>query len=225
MSVIDCYIFGLSLMDCFVFVSWDWLTVLFLAKHDWLMFFLQAELDELRGEKFSLEERLKLMETEQAHRLVFTISMWKVSVVNLDPDPFRTVPFCWNLIRSQAQFFYENVKIYSWENNLLNPNAPHMYRLRPPWRMSMAADSVADPDPGSGAFLIPGSGIRDGLKIKILIRDPDPDHISESLETYFGSKSLMRIWIRYPEFFNPGSGSNTGCRDACSPLEKTTCSS
>jgi hypothetical protein len=47
-------------------------------------------LDELRGEKFSLEERLRLMETEQAHRLVFTISMEKFIVVDLDPDPFRT---------------------------------------------------------------------------------------------------------------------------------------
>jgi hypothetical protein len=34
-------------------------------------------LDELRGEKFSLEERLRLMETEQAHRLVFTLSKEK----------------------------------------------------------------------------------------------------------------------------------------------------
>jgi hypothetical protein len=32
--------------------------------------------------------------------------------------------------------------------------------------------NVADPDPGSGAFLTPGSGIRDGYKIRI--RDPDP---------------------------------------------------
>ncbi len=30
------------------------------------------------------------METEQAHRLVFTISMEKFIVVDLDPDPFRT---------------------------------------------------------------------------------------------------------------------------------------
>jgi hypothetical protein len=32
--------------------------------------------------------------------------------------------------------------------------------------------SVADPDAGSGAFLTPGSGIRDGQKIKI----SDPQH-------------------------------------------------
>jgi hypothetical protein len=46
-------------------------------------------------------------------------------------------------------------------------------------------------DPGSGVFLTPGSGIRDGY---------NPDHISESLETIFGSKLL--------KFFkaDPGSG-------------------
>jgi hypothetical protein len=54
-----------------------------------LIFFLQAELDELRGEKFSLEERLRLMETEQAHRLVFTVSTEKFIVVDLDPYPVR----------------------------------------------------------------------------------------------------------------------------------------
>ena len=42
-------------------------------------------------------------------------------------------------------------------------------------------NSVADPVPGSGAFLTPGSGIR----------DEHPDHISESLETIFGLKMLQ----------------------------------
>jgi hypothetical protein len=48
--------------------------------------------------------------------------------------------------------------------------------------------SVADVGPESGAFLTPGSGIRDGEKIK----DPDTgsrmnilNHIFESLETMF----------------------------------------
>jgi hypothetical protein len=34
--------------------------------------------------------------------------------------------------------------------------------------------SFADPDPGSGVFSTPGSGIRDGYNIKIRIRDADP---------------------------------------------------
>jgi hypothetical protein len=34
------------------------------------------------------------------------------------------------------------------------------------------ASSVADPDPGSGVFLTPGSGM--GKKIKIRIRDEHP---------------------------------------------------
>jgi hypothetical protein len=41
--------------------------------------------------------------------------------------------------------------------------------------------SVADQNPGSGAFFTPGSGM--GQKIRI--RDEQPDHISESLETIF----------------------------------------
>jgi hypothetical protein len=40
----------------------------------------------------------------------------------------------------------------------------------------MSECSVADPNPGSGAFLTPGSGI--------------PEHISESLETIFRVKIL-----------------------------------
>jgi hypothetical protein len=34
--------------------------------------------------------------------------------------------------------------------------------------------SVADPDPGLGGFLTPGSGIRDGRKKKVSIRIRDP---------------------------------------------------
>jgi hypothetical protein len=50
----------------------------------------------------------------------------------------------------------------------------------------MAKSSVVDP--GSGAFLTPGSGMN------------NPDHISESLETIF--------WVKIFKFFDadPGSG-------------------
>jgi hypothetical protein len=46
-----------------------------------------------------------------------------------------------------------------------------------------ALGSVADPDPGSGAFLTSGSRIWDGLKFRIRILDPksgmnNPDYIS-----------------------------------------------
>ncbi len=55
------------------------------------------------------------------------------------------------------------------------------------------AGSVADPDPGSGAFLTPGSGMGKN-------QDPDPGHVSESLETIF--------WVKILKFFyeDPGSG-------------------
>ncbi len=49
------------------------------------------------------------------------------------------------------------------------------------------SDSVADPDPGSGAFLTPVSGIRNRFF-------PDPGsqtHIFESLETIFWVKSSI----------------------------------
>jgi hypothetical protein len=42
-------------------------------------------------------------------------------------------------------------------------------------------DSVADPDPGSGAFLTPGSGM--GKKMRSWSGMNISDHISESLET------------------------------------------
>ncbi len=46
--------------------------------------------------------------------------------------------------------------------------------------------SVADPDPGSGAFLTPGSGMI------------NPDHNSESLETFLGQK------LKYFLILDPG---------------------
>jgi hypothetical protein len=60
------------------------------------------------------------------------------------------------------------------------------------------ASNVADPDPGSGAFLTPGSGMgkksKSGSGMNIL------DHISESLETIFFVlkyfNPFMRIRIR-----------------------------
>jgi hypothetical protein len=55
------------------------------------------------------------------------------------------------------------------------------------WRNTIAT-SVADPDPGSGDFLTPGSGIQDPGCVKNQDPDPgmkNPDHISECLETIF----------------------------------------
>jgi hypothetical protein len=68
---------------------------------------------------------------------------------------------------------------------------------------SSLANSVADPDPGYGAFLTPGSGIG-----KKSIRYPDPEsgsgmntwyHMSESLENFF--------WVKIRRFFESGCGS------------------
>ncbi len=62
-----------------------------------------------------------------------------------------------------------------------------------------AAASVADPDPGSGAFLAPGSGM--GNKSGSGSGMNNPDHISESLETFF--------WIKILKFFDADHGSAT----------------
>jgi hypothetical protein len=73
-----------------------------------------------------------------------------------------------------------------------------------------AASSVVDPDPGSTAFLTPGSGM--GKNSGSGSGMNNPDHISECLETIlFGLKylnSLMRI--RDPGWKNwyPGFGIN-----------------
>jgi hypothetical protein len=57
--------------------------------------------------------------------------------------------------------------------------------------------SVADPDPGSGAVLTPGSGIRDGYKIRIW--DEKLGSYSESLETV--------LWVNILQFFIADQGS------------------
>jgi hypothetical protein len=53
---------------------------------------------------------------------------------------------------------------------------------------------------GPGAFLTPGSGIREGQKSESGSGMNNPDHISESLETIF--------WAKILKFFDadPGSG-------------------
>ncbi len=59
--------------------------------------------------------------------------------------------------------------------------------------------SVADPDPGSGAFLTPRSLIRNRFW-----PDPGsriPDHIFESLETIFWVKSSIILWKLAQIFF------------------------
>jgi hypothetical protein len=75
---------------------------------------------------------------------------------------------------------------------------------------------LADPDPGSGAFLTPRSGIRDGLKVRIRIRDEQPGtYFLELRNHFFGLKyliSLMRIrdpgWKKFvdPKWKKVGSG-------------------
>ena len=66
--------------------------------------------------------------------------------------------------------------------------AQHLYEKREgSGSVPLSLTSVADPDPGSGAFLTPGSGIRNRFF-------PDPGsqiHNSESLLTIFWVKSSI----------------------------------
>ncbi len=52
-------------------------------------------------------------------------------------------------------------------------------------------------DPGSGAFLTPGSGIRDGQKIKIRIRDEHPESYFRELRNNF--------FVKIFNFFDEGT--------------------
>jgi hypothetical protein len=63
---------------------------------------------------------------------------------------------------------------------------------------------VSVADPGSDAFLTPGSGM--GKKSGSGSGMNNPDHISESLETIFGLKYLNFMRIRDPGWKTLGSG-------------------
>ncbi len=75
-----------------------------------------------------------------------------------------------------------------------------------PWESS----SVADPDPGSGAFLTPGSGM--AKKSGSGSGMNNPDHISESLKTIFWVK-ILKIFDVDPGWKKVGSGSGINIPD------------
>ncbi len=65
--------------------------------------------------------------------------------------------------------------------------------------MKIPIPVCADSDPGSGAFLNPGSGM--GKKIRIRIRDEQPG-------SYFRELRKIIFWVKIHKFFDadPGSG-------------------
>jgi hypothetical protein len=85
--------------------------------------------------------------------------------------------------------------------------------------------SVADPDPESGVFLTPRSGIRDGLKIMIRIPDEQPvSYFRELRNNFYGLKylnSLMRIRDRKNS--DPGSGINIPNPQHCISFTSLAC--
>jgi hypothetical protein len=62
-------------------------------------------------------------------------------------------------------------------------------------------------DPVSGAFLTPGSGIRDGLKSGSGSGMNNTDHISKNLETIFWVE-ILRFFDADPGLKKFGSGKN-----------------
>jgi hypothetical protein len=82
--------------------------------------------------------------------------------------------------------------------------------------------SVADPDPGLGAFLTPGSGIRDPgwEKVSIQIRDEPPGSYFLELRNHFLAFFLVKILKFFDE--DPGSGIRDGdSSDPGSGMEKS----
>jgi hypothetical protein len=64
--------------------------------------------------------------------------------------------------------------------------------------------NVADPDPGSGVFLTPGSGI--GKKTESGSGMNNPDHISEKLRNQFFGLKLLKLFDADPGWEKFGSG-------------------
>jgi hypothetical protein len=82
-------------------------------------------------------------------------------------------------------FFLEYLRKYKKLNEIVlyrSRNHPHMELIREKPRPT---NSVADPDPGSGTFLTPGSEIRNRFFPDPGSRIPDPTIISESLKPIF----------------------------------------
>ncbi len=82
--------------------------------------------------------------------------------------------------------------------------------------------SVADPDPGLGAFLTPGSGIRDPgwEKVSIRIRDEQPGSYFLELRNHFFAFFVVKILKFFDE--DPGSGiQDPGWRQFGSGMEKS----
>ena len=74
---------------------------------------------------------------------------------------------------------------------------------------SIPLTSVADPDPGLGAFLTPGSGIRDGRKSASGsgIRDEQPGSYFLEIKNHFFAFFGVKILKFFDE--DPGSGMET----------------
>jgi hypothetical protein len=79
------------------------------------------------------------------------------------------------------------------------------------FRPSGLLPSVADPDPRAGAFLTPGSGIRDGEKSESGMNIPNRRELRNNFLGLKYLNSLMRIRIRY--LLDPGSGMKNRIRD------------
>jgi hypothetical protein len=109
-----------------------------------------------------------------------------------------------------SEFFPSRIRNYSFpdpasESVIPGPDPDFLPILDPGFKKA----SVADPDPGLGAFLTPGSGIRDGRKSAsgFGIRDEQPGSYFLELKNHFFAFFGVKILKFFDE--DPGSAMET----------------
>jgi hypothetical protein len=102
----------------------------------------------------------------------------------------------------QTQPFFPSILSVGWYLYQSSPNSSPVFLLASGVERSFCSPiiSVADPDPGSGTFLTPGSGM--GKKSRSGSGMDIQDHISESLKTIFWVK-ILNFFDADPESFWP----------------------
>jgi hypothetical protein len=116
---------------------------------------------------------------------------------NADPDPLYAAP----APEPDPTPWYESATtgLQTLQGSISSLNCERPKSSIGPFWASFWICSVADPYPGSGAFLTPGSGIRNRFFL-----DPglgSQTHIFDSLETIFWVKSSKILWKLAQIFF------------------------
>jgi hypothetical protein len=120
--------------------------------------------------------------------------------------------------RVEIKVFFTILPLNERVQIITDPDDPQIYGLprthgntEPNSRRNQSEDglpvlSVADSDPGSGAFLTPGFGIRDGLKVSIRIRDEESGSYFLELRNHFLGVKILKFFDSDGDSSDPGSG-------------------